>query len=103
MKLSIWPVIGASLLALSSCKHEAVKDNPVSTFALSDTMMSRIQIDTVKEQAVRSELKLSGKVVPDENKVVRIFPLVSGNVETGARKPGRLRNQRPGAGYHKKR
>jgi len=50
-------------------------------FMLSDTMMNRISLDTVKTETVRNELTLVGKVVPDENQVIKIFPLVGGNVE----------------------
>ncbi len=48
---------------------------------LSDTMMHRIRLDSVAVQPVRSELTLVGKVVADENRVIKVFPLVGGNVE----------------------
>lgn len=50
-------------------------------FVLSDTMMNRIRLDSVVMQPVRSELTLVGKVVADENRVIKVFPLVGGNVE----------------------
>lgn len=49
---------------------------------LSDTMMHRIQIDSVQVQPIRSELTLVGKIVADENRVIKVYPLVGGNVET---------------------
>ncbi|GAB3957202.1 efflux RND transporter periplasmic adaptor subunit [Spirosoma harenae] len=48
---------------------------------LSDTMMHRIKLDSAIMQPVRSELTLVGKVVADENRVIKVFPLVGGNVE----------------------
>lgn len=48
---------------------------------LSDTMMHRIRLDSAIIQPVRSELTLVGKVVADENRVIKVFPLVGGNVE----------------------
>lgn len=48
---------------------------------LSDTMMRRIRLDSVCVQAVRSELTLVGKIVADENRVIKVYPLVGGNVE----------------------
>ncbi|GAB3697665.1 efflux RND transporter periplasmic adaptor subunit [Spirosoma flavus] len=48
---------------------------------LSDTMMQRIKLDSVITQPVRSELTLVGRVVADENRVIKVFPLVGGNVE----------------------
>lgn len=64
-----------------SCNKKQEAPEEAKAFMLSDTMMSRITLDTVKTEIVRNELTLVGKVVPDENKVIKIFPLVGGNVE----------------------
>jgi len=69
-----------SICAVSCNKKKEVQDE-AKAFMLSDTMMNRITIDTVKTELVRNELTLVGKVVPDENQVIKIFPLVGGNVE----------------------
>jgi len=66
---------------LSSCTKTEEKQEESKAFMLSDTMMSRITIDTVKTETVKNELTLVGKVVPDENQVIKVFPLVGGNVE----------------------
>jgi cobalt-zinc-cadmium efflux system membrane fusion protein len=68
-------------LWLSSCTKTEEKQDEAKAFMLSDTMMNRITLDTVKTQTVKNELTLVGKVVPDENQVIKIFPLVGGNVE----------------------
>lgn len=69
-------------LYLSSCtKKDATDDNVKSTFVVSDTMMKRIKLDTVKKETVKSTLLLTGKIFPDENKVIDVFPLVGGNVK----------------------
>ena len=66
----------------SSCsKKETAEDTVKSTFVVSDTMMKRIKLDTVKKGTVKSQLLLMGKVFPDENKVIEVFPLVGGNVK----------------------
>ncbi|TDE16525.1 efflux RND transporter periplasmic adaptor subunit [Dyadobacter psychrotolerans] len=65
----------------TSCNKKKEVQDEVKAFMLSDTMMSRITLDTVKTEMVRNELTLVGKVVPDENQVIKIFPLVGGNVE----------------------
>ncbi|QMU29553.1 efflux RND transporter periplasmic adaptor subunit [Adhaeribacter radiodurans] len=49
-------------------------------FCLSDTISSMIKLDTARVQEVQNELKLSGKVTFDEQKVFKIYPLVGGNV-----------------------
>jgi len=68
-------------LWLSSCTKTEEKQEDAKAFMLSDTMMNRITLDTVKTETVKNELTLVGKVVPDENQVIKIFPLVGGNVE----------------------
>ena len=49
-------------------------------FCIPDSLMSQIHLDTVKVIPVFNELNLIGKVTFDQEKVVRIYPLVSGNV-----------------------
>lgn len=66
---------------ITSCEKKRDVQDEVKAFMLSDTMMTRITLDTVKTEIVRNELTLVGKVVPDENQVIKIFPLVGGNVE----------------------
>jgi len=66
--------------ALTKCKPKLATEE-ATAFMLSDTMMNRISIDTVTNQSVRSEITLVGKVVADENRVIKVFPLVGGNVE----------------------
>jgi len=71
-------IIGLTVLIACEPKpaHEEQK-----AFRLSDAMMSRIKLDSVVTQPVRSELTLVGKVVADENRVIKVFPLVGGSVE----------------------
>lgn len=68
-------------LWLPSCTKTEEKQDEAKAFMLSDTMMNRITLDTVKTETVKNELTLVGKVVPDENQVIKVFPLVGGNVE----------------------
>lgn len=69
-----------SLCLLAGChtKPEAETDK---AFRLSDTMLRRIRLDTVRMQPVRSELTLVGRIAADENQVIKVFPLVGGDVE----------------------
>jgi cobalt-zinc-cadmium efflux system membrane fusion protein len=67
----------------TSCKKKEVSDeNLKSTFVISDTMMKDIRLDTVKRQIVNSQLLLTGKVYPDENKIINVYPLVGGSVKS---------------------
>lgn len=51
-----------------------------NAFTISDTMMRRITIDTVRIMQVQGELTLNGKIIADENKLVKVFPFVGGTV-----------------------
>ncbi|SOD83139.1 efflux RND transporter periplasmic adaptor subunit [Spirosoma fluviale] len=79
MKIHLLFFIG-SLTVLGSCAPKAAPEE-LQAFMLSDTMLRRIRLDSVFTQPVRSELTLVGKIVADENRVVKVFPLVGGNVE----------------------
>jgi cobalt-zinc-cadmium efflux system membrane fusion protein len=73
-------VVGATLiLATQSCTHHAdeaaQKDEK---FEVTDSLLKSLLIDTVKEAGAVSEINLTGTVAPDENKMVKIFPMVSG-------------------------
>lgn len=73
--------LSAFSICITSCHKSDEKPEQLKAFMLSDAMLGRIHIDTVTTEQVRNELTLVGKVVPDENKVIKVFPLVGGNVE----------------------
>ncbi|MDF2455708.1 MAG: efflux transporter periplasmic adaptor subunit [Cytophagaceae bacterium] len=81
MKYILVAILWSWVCLLSSCNKEVQKENIKSTFVLSDTMMKRIKLDTVKDDIVKSQLLLMGKIYPDENKVIEVYPLVGGNVK----------------------
>lgn len=73
------------LLAFSlttSCFNRTPKDpeKQSTRFCIPDSLMNQIKVDTVEIKPVFNELNLIGKVTFDQEKVVRIYPLVSGNV-----------------------
>lgn len=67
-------------ILLVSCSREKEKEEKEEPFSISDTMMKRIRLNTVRKCIVQNELRLSGKVVADEDKVLPIFPLAGGTV-----------------------
>lgn len=69
------------LALLAGCQPAAPPDEE-KAFMLSDKMMQRIQLDSAAVQPVRSELTLVGKIMADENRVIKVFPLVGGDVES---------------------
>ncbi|MBL0740826.1 efflux RND transporter periplasmic adaptor subunit [Chryseolinea lacunae] len=75
------PFVAMIVLLVVGCepkKTEDVAEN--KAFALSDTMLKSIRLDTVKIKPVNGALNLNGKIVADENRLVEIFPIVGGNV-----------------------
>lgn len=69
------------LLLFMACKGKKndVEANAKKNF-LSDSTMKLLRMDTVKCLPLYHELKLTGEVNFDENKVVRIFPFSSGQI-----------------------
>ncbi len=78
----------ATMLALQSCHHGDDDKQKDTRFQVTDTLLNSLLIDTVKEAGAYSQLTLTGSIAPDENKMVKIFPMVSGvaqdvNVQLG--------------------
>jgi cobalt-zinc-cadmium efflux system membrane fusion protein len=72
----------AAGLALQSCTHaDDAADQKDAKFQVTDSLLNSLLIDTVKEASALSELTLTGTVAPDENKMVNVFPMVSGVIE----------------------
>lgn len=77
-RYSILVITSVFLFVHCSPKKEVfVKED---SLLLSDSLLHRMIIDTVRSSANSNELVLTGKVTPDEDRMVRIFPMVSGIV-----------------------
>ncbi|MCX6205085.1 MAG: efflux RND transporter periplasmic adaptor subunit [Bacteroidetes bacterium] len=63
-----------------SCKESEKKIEESKIVCVSDSMQSRITLDTAKLSNISNQLQLSGEVGFDENKVVKVFPFSSGQV-----------------------
>jgi len=80
-------VVGLSF-SLQSCHHTGESQDKDERFQVTDSLLKSVLIDTVKEASALSQFTLTGNVAPDENKMVKVFPLVSGvaqnvNVQLG--------------------
>jgi cobalt-zinc-cadmium efflux system membrane fusion protein len=64
--------------ASQSCHHPDENQEKDTRFKVTDTLLNSLLIDTVKAADAISQLTLTGSIAPDENKMVKIFPLVSG-------------------------
>jgi cobalt-zinc-cadmium efflux system membrane fusion protein len=65
---------------LASCHHEEKKAETLPFNCLNDTMLSQIELDTVKSDYVKHELKMTGKITFDQEHTQKIYPLASGRV-----------------------
>lgn len=70
-------IFGIFLVASCSPKKDAETE---VKFRMSDTMMRKCKIDTVKSQNIQSEMRLFGKIEPDNNKMAQVYSILGGNV-----------------------
>lgn len=68
-----------ALVILAGCGDKTPAPQ-VQRFTVSDTMMKRTSIDTVRVTHVEGAITLNGKVSADESKLVDVFPVLNGNV-----------------------
>ena len=67
----------AAMPIMQSCHHTAEEPKDLN-FHVTDTLLNSLIIDTVKDASAISEITLTGSIAPDENKIVKIYPMVSG-------------------------
>ena len=67
--------------ALQSCHHADENQEKDAKFEVTDSLLNSLVIDTVKEASALTQLTLTGSIAPDETKMVKIYPLVSGVAE----------------------
>ena len=71
--------LGFVLSALVSCSSEQ-KEEVRQPYVVPDSLMKILKIDTVKTSNVLESIKFTGIVDFNADKVINVFPLVSGNV-----------------------
>jgi cobalt-zinc-cadmium efflux system membrane fusion protein len=68
-------------LGFQSCHHADEIQEKDTRFQVTDSLLNSLLIDTVKEASAISQITLTGSIAPDENKMVKVFPMVSGVAE----------------------
>ncbi len=68
------------LTLLYSCKSSIPETPVVSGFSMTDTMMSKCEFYTTTSQEVKNEIRLFGKIQPDNNNLAHVYSIVGGNV-----------------------
>lgn len=73
---------GLLIVQLISCGETATAPPVNDTFCLTDTLQKNIQLFTVQSDTVKNEISLSGKIEANEDKWIKVFPVVGGIVES---------------------
>ena len=73
-------IIAALLFLGVACSNQKPELPIKSGFVLSDTMQKTLQTETVQLIPLKNQLKVFGKIIADNNKVVEVYPIVGGNV-----------------------
>ncbi len=79
-KINFLSFLFIGIITFSSCKPDSKTTDQKQKFVISDSLLKTLQIDTVITCPVVKALTLTGKVTFNEDKVARIFPMVSGNI-----------------------
>lgn len=76
--LTIGLAFYTSCFFIQSCHHADESQEKDTRFQVTDSLLNSLLIDTVKEASALSQFTLTGSIAPDENKMVKVFPMVSG-------------------------
>ncbi len=79
--VNLLPALLIFILPFCSCKEKAVETNETKQFCLTDTLKKNTIIDMVRTEIVKNSIALSGKIEANEDKWIKVFPVVGGVVE----------------------
>ncbi len=75
-------LIGLVTLALAGCHSEDnTQENASEKPTKQPNLLANAKLDTARLKVVNNELSLTGKVTFNQDKVVKVFPLVSGHLD----------------------
>src|ERR1017187_6130696 len=75
-------LLTAGVLCFLSCSNNTNKaDEERKQYVISDSLLKTIRIDSVKQGLLINSITLTGQVDFNQDNVVNIFPLISGNIQ----------------------
>ena len=80
----IWLILPAIALlgtVLSSCQSDTTDTNATDSPPKSVNLLASAKFDTAKLIPVTNEINLTGKITFNQDKVVKVFPLIGGHIE----------------------
>lgn len=72
----------AAGLLLQSCTEQAKEQPKEGKFAVTDSLISKLLIDTVQKANSETDLSFSARIAPNEETMAKVFPMVGGNVKS---------------------
>jgi len=70
------------VILFSSCENEKKKESEIeSKYCFPEELVNKVLFDSVRMEPVKNVLKLSGKVSAYEDRLAKIYPVVSGTIE----------------------
>ena len=69
------------LVFVHSCREKPAETKADNRKCITDTLAARMTFDTVKTERIHKTLALTGTVTANEDQMVKVNPVVSGNVE----------------------
>jgi len=75
------PALTVILLNIWGCHNKIPEAKAKAPYCLTDTLKQKTVIDTVKLQVVKNVIALSGKIEANEDKWVKVYPVVGGIVD----------------------
>jgi cobalt-zinc-cadmium efflux system membrane fusion protein len=66
---------------LGACTHKETEDKSADKYCLTDSLLAKSSIDTVRSEGATNELNLSGKITFNEDNIIRIVALAGGHVQ----------------------
>ena len=80
-KINIISFLLVGIVTFSSCKSDNTQDaDERQKFVISDSLLRTLQIDSVIECPLVNAMTFTGQVSFNDEKVARIYPMVSGNI-----------------------
>ncbi|HUZ61206.1 MAG TPA: efflux RND transporter periplasmic adaptor subunit [Hanamia sp.] len=80
IKFNITSFLLLGIVVFSSCKSDTQDTDVRPKFVISDSLLKTLEIDSVVKCPLVDALTLTGQVSFNEDKVARIFPMVSGYI-----------------------
>jgi len=76
-----------TIVMMAACNH-ATETADREPYVIPDTLLKKLEIDTVKTSVIKDAVKFNGIVDFNTDKVVNVFPLITGNVTDVKVMPG---------------